>query len=190
MGVHFYDVRHSHVSFNSAEEQLSVNDLPVVMKELIKVSAKWYDIGVHLGVCVDKLSGIKKQDSDVNNCLRETLRIWLKTYPATWTHIVDALRTSTVGELRLAELLEHKYCSTKYTSTTTHLMPQPHSSHFSPWYDPELTKYSFSTSHDMPKNVQAEVIHPSQHQLGPKSGPLSEFQSYVMACTPHCLCLY
>ena len=126
MGVHFYDVRHSHVSFNSAEEQLSVNDLPVVMKELIKVSAKWYDIGVHLGVCVDKLSDIKKQDSDVNNCLRETLRIWLKTYPATWTHIVDALRTSTVGELRLAELLEHKYCSTKYTSTIPPILCHNH----------------------------------------------------------------
>lgn len=83
------------------------------------VCAKWYDIGMQLRVSVDTLDAIKKQYlNDSSDCLRETLKTWLKSYPlpTTWSTIVDALRSSIVGEGRLADSLKHKYCSKQDTS--------------------------------------------------------------------------
>ena len=98
-----------------AGQQLSVNDLGVVMEELNNVSAKWYNIGLQLGVSVGTLKTIKKQYSDPSDCLRETLTTWLQTCvpPPTWTNIVGALERSVVVEARLAADLEHKYCSSR-----------------------------------------------------------------------------
>ena len=104
-----------------AGQQLSVSDLCQVMEELTDVSAKWYDIGLQLGLSVGQLDGIKKQYSDLSDCLRETLKVWLEMYLPypTWSNLVDALRSNTVCKTRLAADLENKYCSTQYTSTTT-----------------------------------------------------------------------
>ena len=82
------------------------------MEELNDVRAKWYNIGLQLHVSVGTLDAIKEQYDDPSHCLRETLKTWLKTSPSapTWSNTVDALRSSTVGELRLAADLQHKYC--------------------------------------------------------------------------------
>ena len=93
----------------SAGQQLNVDDLRVLMKELNDVRAKWNNIGVHLGVSVGTLDAIKKQYSDPSDCLRETLTAWLKSSTPGWTNVVDALNI--VGEARLATELEHTYCS-------------------------------------------------------------------------------
>ena len=97
-----------------AGQQLSVNDLHTVMEELNNVRAKWYDIGVQLRVNIGTLDAIKEQYlNNPSDCLRETLTTWLKSYPphSTWSKVVDALKSSTVGEARLAADLEQKYCS-------------------------------------------------------------------------------
>ena len=98
-----------------AGQQLSDNDLPVVMEELNKACVKWYNIGMMLRVSLDRLDVIKEQYSNPLDCLRETLKIWLKTYLShpTWRNIVDALRSYTVGEIKLATDLERKYCLTQ-----------------------------------------------------------------------------
>ena len=103
-----------------AGQQLSVNDLSVVMEELNDVCVKWYDIGLQLHVSVGTLDAIKEQYDDLSHCLREALKTWLKTSPSapTWNNIVDALRSSTVGEVRLAADLQHKYCSTQDMGAT------------------------------------------------------------------------
>ena len=115
-----------------AGQQLTVDDLRVLMKELNDVRADWYNIGVQLGVSVGTLKAIKSQClNEPFDCLRETLTKWLKTSlsPPTWTNVVDAL--SVVGEARLAAELEHKYCqNTSDLSLTsdlnsTPLLPQP-----------------------------------------------------------------
>ena len=53
---------------------------------------------------VGTLDAIKEQYDDPSHCLRETLKTWLKTCPSlpTWKNIVYALRSSAVGEVRLA----------------------------------------------------------------------------------------
>ena len=105
-----------------AGQQLTVDDLRVVMKELNDVRAKWNNIGVQLGVSVGTLDAIKKQYSDPSDCLRETLTTWLKSSLCNkWADVVDALNV--VGEARLAAELEHKYCSTLHpaqSSTSQH----------------------------------------------------------------------
>ena len=111
-----------------AGQQLSINDLSVVMEELNDVRAKWYNIGLQLHVSVGTLDAIKEQYDDLSHCLRETLKTWLKTSPSppTWSNIVDALRSSTVGEVRLAADLEHKYCSPQdIAATHQHTPPVP-----------------------------------------------------------------
>ena len=76
----------------SAGQQLSVNDLPVVMEELNDTRVKWYDIGLQLCMSVGTLDAIKEHHDDPSHCLRETLKTWLKTCPSsTWKNIVDTL---------------------------------------------------------------------------------------------------
>ena len=107
-----------------AGQQLNVNDLHVLMEELNKACVKSYNIGMLLGVEIYRLDAIKEQYNDPSDCLRETLKVWLTTYPSpTWNNIVDALRSSTVGEVRLAAYLEQRYCSTECTSVTALISP-------------------------------------------------------------------
>ena len=104
-----------------AGQQLSINDLLVVMEELNDVRAKWYNIGLQLRMSVGTLDAIKEQYDDLSHSLRETLKTWLKTSPSapTWTNIVDALRSGTVGEVRLAADLQRKYCLSIPVSDTS-----------------------------------------------------------------------
>lgn len=110
---------------------LQLSELHVVTDELNDVCTKWYDIGLHLRVRVDKLDCIKKQysNSDFSDCLRDTLKVWLETDPfPTWRKIVDALRSNTVSKMRLATELECKYCSSQDTGLhfpVTHYLPPP-----------------------------------------------------------------
>ena len=104
----------------------------LLVEELNAVRAKWYSVGLQLGVDANTLKGIEE---DYNNksakCLQQTLMTWLKTYlPShTWRNVVDALKSNAVGESRLAADLEHKYCSSISVSpmcpTTTTSSP-PH----------------------------------------------------------------
>ena len=99
-----------------AGQQLTVDDLRTVTRELKDVRANWYNIGVQLGVSVGTLKAIKEQYSDPTDCLREALTTWLKSSTPTWSNIVDALNV--VDEVRLAADLEHKHCSSKPVSPT------------------------------------------------------------------------
>ena len=113
------DIETNHMSYSQpAGQQLSVDDLRVVMEELNDVSSKWYDVGMYLGVSVGRLDVIKKQYSDLNDCFRETLKTWLRTCvpPPTWMNIVEVLRSRTVDAARLAAELERKYCSSRHDS--------------------------------------------------------------------------
>ena len=102
-----------------AGQQLSEKDLLNVMEELADVRAKWYNIGLGLGLSVGTLDGIKADHSNTLDCLREALKTWLKTLPPpTWSKDVKALKTHTVAEASLAAQLEHKYCSSKPDSSS------------------------------------------------------------------------
>ena len=150
----------------SAGQQLSVNDLPVVMEELNDIRVKWYNIGLQLRMSVGTLDAIKEQYNDPSHCLREALKTWLKTCPShpTWNNIIDALRSSTVGEVRLAAELEQKYCSTQDASTHHHAPPLPSQP------DTQTTPPQQSQSKALPVSMSqslTQMTPPTQSTISP-----------------------
>ena len=112
-----------------AGQQLSVNDdLAVLLEELINVRAKWYNIGVKLGVGVGTLNAIRAECNNSSDCLRETLAAWLRARPTptTWSKVVEALNSAIVDEGVLATSLKRKYCSSTPPDTTAPSHPHPH----------------------------------------------------------------
>ena len=111
-----------------AGQQLTVDDdLAVLLEELINVRAKWYNIGMKLGVGVGTLNAIRAQCNDPSDCLRETLAAWLRTRPTptTWSKVVEALNSATVDEGTLATSLQHKFCSSIPPDATAPSHPHP-----------------------------------------------------------------
>lgn len=118
---------------------LFVDDLGDVLEETLCSSTKWYKIGLRLRVPVPKLDGIRSQFSDQEECLCEMLKEWLKgaagTKP-TWEVLIEALKSQTVREPRLAHQLEAKHCQSERKSRGRQLcsvvclsctLPPPHS---------------------------------------------------------------
>ena len=96
-----------------------MSDLDLLTQELTGVKQKWYEIGVDL-VLKDEVDEIRRQYSDPDVCLRETLRAELQhSIPTTWRNIVDALRSPGVTESLLADELEAKYCPSEFTNNNT-----------------------------------------------------------------------
>ena len=94
---------------------LGPDSLKDVRKELWNISAKWYDIGLELGLRTGVLENIRYQNPDAPTCLREMVFHWLKKVdpPPTWEGLACALESCTVGEPRLAEQMRTKYCKTE-----------------------------------------------------------------------------
>jgi hypothetical protein len=87
---------------------LGVADLAAVQAAIWEVRAKWYNIGLELGVLAGTLDNIKKRNgNDGDSCLREMLEEWLtSTSLSTWGGLSLALRAVTVNEGALANRLQ------------------------------------------------------------------------------------
>ena len=105
--------------FTVMDIQLTVDDLQTVTQELLPVAERWKAIGRALQLDMTKFEDEMQQphlgsrtDKSAENYLLEMLREWLKcpNGQPTWHSIVDALQSSAVGEMKLALLLESKYC--------------------------------------------------------------------------------
>ena len=104
------------MQFLFSAPSLSLNELADVLEEILASSTKWYEIGLRLKFSVEKLDGITSQFSDPRHCLREMLKEWLKGAARsrpTWGALVEALRSQTVGEPKLADQLEAKHCQSE-----------------------------------------------------------------------------
>ena len=80
------------------------NDLKWLVELLHPVRAKWYEIGLQLGLRSGDLNAINKDNpNDCSASCREMLKRWLAgVIPCpTLKALSDALRTDTVGESRL-----------------------------------------------------------------------------------------
>ena len=163
-----------------AGQQLSENDLCVLMEELNNISVKWNNIGLQLGVSVGALNAIKKDCNSTSDCLRETLTTWLKTRPSPkWSNMVDALRSKTVGEMNLAADLEQKYHLTQDTTivaTHHHALPAPP---VSP--SQAHTQTTLSPQPTMPPTQPPSFTFP--YSVTPPSHPPSWFVPYYYS--PH-----
>lgn len=92
--------------------ELGIADLAVVRKALFDVRAKWYHIGIELGLPVGTLDAIRTQFTDLTDCVTEMCSKWLKgTHPSpTWDDLIKAVESPFVGEICLAQKLRKTYC--------------------------------------------------------------------------------
>ena len=75
---------------------------------------KWYKIGVQLEVPISNLNIASNSVDPLCN----TLDYWMRNTPSpSWSHIVDVLKTPRVGEKRLAQEIEEKYCGPEKQSS-------------------------------------------------------------------------
>ena len=90
----------------------------MVYKELYRVRAKWRRIGIELNLPPGTLDAIEQKKSDPADWLEKVLTEWLNKETATWRELVDALNSVPVGETKLANQLEQKYCYKPLSGTT------------------------------------------------------------------------
>ena len=91
--------------------ELTINDLGDLQEAVFDIRANWYSIGLMLKISVGTLDSIRYQYSNPADQLRETLKEWLrKDARQSWAVIVDILRSSSVGEPKLACAIEARYC--------------------------------------------------------------------------------
>ena len=93
-------------------EQLGIDDLAAVRRALFDIRAKWYHIGVELGLPVGTLNAIRTQFTDLTDCVTEMCTKWLQgTHPSpTWNDLIKAVESPFVGENCLAQKLRNTYC--------------------------------------------------------------------------------
>ena len=94
-----------------SESKLTVDDLGCVLEEIVGASARWYRLGLQLGVKTGKLDTIRAEFHNPEDQLTEMLKMWLKTsVDPSWKNLAVALKCESVGEDHLAGNLETKYC--------------------------------------------------------------------------------
>ena len=90
------------------EEDLQLSD---VQDELWDARIKWYNIGLRLGILAPDLDVIENDGGDTDSWFRSMLRKWLRTGThCTWEALIEALRSRSVGETKLAKRLQLKWC--------------------------------------------------------------------------------
>ena len=102
--------------FLISRAELSVDDLGDVKEELYTARTKWYDVGLKLKVPIDTLDSIRSQYDDHGDQLCEMLKPWLKGAAKSnpqWKVLVEVLRSRLIGESKLADSLEEKYCKSE-----------------------------------------------------------------------------
>ena len=81
----------------------------LVYDRLFLVCSKWHNFGLALGLYENTLNRIKCNNSDCEDCLRETLAFRINDKPLTWRDVVSALRSVTVKNNELAEKIEREF---------------------------------------------------------------------------------
>ena len=87
---------------------MNVRDLYKVQDAVWPARAKWYDIGLRLGILAGTLDAIAAAHlRNPDECFTNTIKEWLKNDEPqpTWESLVDALRSPVVGYADLANNL-------------------------------------------------------------------------------------
>ena len=96
-------------NYAGLESEPELSDL---MNEVAsKVSAKWKEISIQLGLTVnDQKCFIDVTSGDPNQCLTFVFNVWKNraTRPYKWSTVIEVLETPAVGEKRLAQELKTK----------------------------------------------------------------------------------
>lgn len=112
---------------------MTSDDLSHVLEEVVDISARWYQLGLQLGVKPGTLDRIRAQFSDPRDQLLEMLKTWLESdVNCSWKTLVEALRSRSVETRQLAEVLETKYCTVEETEVGNSTSGSDHQPETSP----------------------------------------------------------
>ena len=81
-----------------------MKDLSYIRMAMIKVSSRWYIIGIHFGLPMNTLDAIKsKNRNDSDKCLTCVIAEWLKNFskkqgPPTWRKVAIAVSSRVGGD--------------------------------------------------------------------------------------------
>jgi len=162
---------HSSLSHHIA----ALADLGTLLGSLESIRANWYNFGLQLRVDIGILDGIAVQYSGPLDCLRETLKHWLKTSPnCKWKSIVEALGSPIVGANVLALELERKHCP--QLDTYTPQAQTPHAQEQAPYM------YSQTVTPVFPRDSSISHVHHAVHPQ-PTLRSLNPVSPHVPSCT-------
>ena len=91
-----------------------MSQVDLLAQELNPVQKKWKRLGKGLGVRTSLLDHIRTNYSDLGDRMREVLSARLHRQYTNWRDIIAVLKSSQVGESKLADKLEAKYCPSEY----------------------------------------------------------------------------
>ena len=95
-----------------------------LFSKLYPVRAKWYNLGLGLGISCNDLDAIKKDcKEDTGECLKGVLKLWLRSQHPGIADLIESLSKQTVGEGQLAKELHVLTWSTSSPSIDT--IPSP-----------------------------------------------------------------
>ena len=95
-----------------SQDNLMLDDLASVKRAVWDGCAKWYYIGLELGLKAPTLDAIQETCChDADKCFTATLKMWLSRddLHRSWSHLADSLRASPVGLGYLAEKLSSSH---------------------------------------------------------------------------------
>ena len=88
---------------------MTIDDLRTVRDAIWDGRAKWKVLGIELHLPVSDLDVIKEDYFDIGRQFTEMLALWLQLdSPPTWSALIDALRSPTVGCEELAKRVERE----------------------------------------------------------------------------------
>ena len=86
---------------------MTIEDLSSIMQDLRVIESKWYTFGLQLGVPINNLRAMTKNDEHPDHCLLEVIHLWLCVCAKpTWRDLVDALKSPAVGYAALGRRLQ------------------------------------------------------------------------------------
>ena len=86
--------------------------LRTLCNELSSIKYKTFEFGIQLGISYHKLMQFKLQDNFLGAVINDWLCGNVPGMPISWTSIVEALESESVGAKGLAKVLRDKYCCT------------------------------------------------------------------------------
>ena len=83
------------------------------MDSIFTLAAKWFNLGLALGLSYGKLTQIESNHpKDSLRCLTETVNAWLQNSPnPSWRGLVSALRSPSLGRVDIATLIAAEHPS-------------------------------------------------------------------------------
>lgn len=89
---------------------LSIEDLATVLEAIWDIRNQWYNLGLLLRIPASELDSIDKDNANIGDCARSTLKFWLQNAERpTWAALVNALQSPIVGQFVVADRIQKQY---------------------------------------------------------------------------------